>query len=92
MVLNGYTVFDNKALQYHPPFFAATDGAALRSFQDLANDNNTTIGRHPSDFSLWMCGSYDDNKGLFHPCSPLVHIADAVALIRVQPQLPLAAQ
>lgn len=89
MQLNAYSIFDNKALQYHPPFFAATDGAAMRSFQDLVNDHNSTVSRHPGDYSLFRVGTFDDNKGFFAAVSPLVHVVDAVALVRVQPPLPV---
>lgn len=87
-MLRGYTIYDCKALQYHSPWWAASDGAAIRSFQDLVNDHNTTIGRHPSDYSLWFVGHYDDNKGAMHPVTPLVHVIDASALVAVQPALP----
>lgn len=87
MKLNAYTVFDTKALQYHPPFFASTDGAAVRSLQDLANDPNTTVGRHPSDYVLYCAGTYDDSRGLLEPETPLRHVMDAVALVALQPPL-----
>lgn len=89
MLLRGYTIYDNKALQYHSPWFAASDGAAVRSFQDLVNDANTSISRHPGDYSLFFVGTYDDNKGLFAPVQPLVHVIDATALVAIQPKLPL---
>lgn len=89
MQIRAYTVFDNKALIYNTPFFAATDGAALRSFEELANDLNTTVGRHPGDYSLWWCGTYDDQSGVFAAQVPLVRVADAVALVKLQPGLPL---
>lgn len=89
MLIRAYTVYDNKALVYAPPFFAATDGAAVRMFQDVANDLNTSIGQHPGDFSLWWCGMYDDQKGIFQPNVPLAHVIDAAALVKAQAVLPL---
>ena len=89
MMLRAYTVYDNKALQFHAPFFAATDGAALRSFDDLSNDPNTTVGRHPSDYSLYRIGEYDDSKGSLLPIQPIVHVADAAQLVQIQPRLPI---
>lgn len=93
MQLRCYTIFDCKALQYHSPWSAVSDGSAIRMFEDLANDLNTTIGRHPKDYTLWLCGSWDDNAGVFTPVSPLVHVIDAIALVREARQgaLPLAA-
>jgi len=83
MMLNAYSVYDNKALQYHPPFFASTDGAATRMFSDLANDDQTTVGRHPGDYVLYCIGTYDDQKGGLTPIVPLRHIMDAVALLKL---------
>lgn len=82
MLLYAYSIFDNKALQYHPPFFASTHGAAVRSLSDLANDLQTNIGRHPSDYVLYCVGQYDDAKGMMIPYAPLEHVVDAVALVK----------
>lgn len=88
MKLNAYCIYDNKALVYHPPFFSAQDGAAVRIFSDVVTDPNTSIGRHPLDYSLWFCGTYDDQLGLFIAQTPLRHISDAQALLPVaQPSL-----
>jgi len=87
MMLNAYTVYDNKALAYNVPFFTSTDGQAVRMFADLANDSNTAVGRHPSDYSLFFIGSYDDQKGQLLAESPLRHVADAFAMLKIQPNL-----
>ena len=87
MKLLAFTIFDNKALQYHPPFFASTDAAAVRSLRGLVEDPNTTIGRHPSDYVLYGAGTYDDSNGQMWPEQPLRHIMDAVALVKIQPDL-----
>lgn len=85
MILRCYSIYDRKAVQYHPPFFASTDGAAVRSLSDLVNDTNTQVGRHPNDYVLFFIGDYDDQKGAMRPVSPLVHVMDAQALV---PQAP----
>lgn len=84
MQLNAYSIYDNKAFAYGVPFFAATDGSAVRSFQDLANDAQTMVGRHPRDFSLFHVGTYDDSKGAISPVLPLRHVVDAVAVLQKQ--------
>jgi len=85
MKLNAYSVYDNKALQYYPPFFVSTDGAAVRNFADLANDSNTNVGRHPGDFVLYFVGMYDDSNGQLWPEQPLRHVADATSLLKLSP-------
>lgn len=88
MILRCYSVFDRKALQYMPPFFQSTDGAATRLLSDAVGDPQTNVGRHPADFVLFYIGDYDDQKGQMIPVSPLVHVIDAVALVQKQEPLP----
>lgn len=83
MKLNAYTLFDNKALQYHAPFFTHTDGAAVRMLTDLVSDLNTNVGRHPGDYVLYSCGTYDDQNGQMWPEQPLRHVMDAAALVKI---------
>lgn len=87
MLLNAYSIYDRKGLNYHAPFFAATDGLAVRSFSDLANDANTTVGRHPADYVLFCVGTFSDTNGSLEPTSPLRHVMDANALLQIQPSL-----
>lgn len=89
MITHAYSVFDRKALIYHKPFFEITDGTAMRAFADLANDTNSSVGVHPTDYVLFRIGSYDDQLGKLLPVSPLVHVADAIALVRQSSPLPI---
>lgn len=87
MLLYAYSIYDRKALQYHPPFFASTDGSAVRSFSDLVNDTNTNVGRHPNDYVLYCVGSYSDADGSMHPETPLRHVIDAQACLKIESML-----
>lgn len=89
MILHAYTIYDRKALQYHQPFFAVADGAAVRMFSDIANDQNTSIGRHPGDYVLFRCGGWDDQAGSLLPMPALQHITDALPLVQARQQEPL---
>lgn len=91
MIIRAYTVYDNKALTYSPPFFVSTDAAAVRMVQDLVDDTGTQVGRHPKDFSLFFVGEFDADSARLLAQQPLVHVVDAVALVRVVP-LPLMGQ
>lgn len=83
MKLLAYTIHDNKALTYSPPFYAATDAAAVRMLQDTASDSNTSIGRHPADFVLYCVGTWDDQNAEFAWLSPVRHIIDAISLVNM---------
>lgn len=60
MVLNVYSIYDEKSQSYGTPFFMATDGLAARAFSDLVKDTTTLVGMHPEDFVLYQIGSFDD--------------------------------
>lgn len=92
MILHAYTIYDRKSLQYHQPFFAVADGAAVRMLSDIANDPNTSIGRHPSDYVLYRCGGYDDSSGQLLPVTALHHITDALPLVQARSPLPFDPQ
>lgn len=63
MIQKIYAIRDIKAAHYGIPFFLPSNGIAIRSFSDLANDPKTTINKHPDDFQLFVIGEYDDNSG-----------------------------
>lgn len=87
MILRCYSVFDRKSLVYAPPFFSHTDGSAVRALEGGVSDVNSAIGSHPTDYVLFFIGTYDDAKGAMSPVSPLVHVVDAISLVKQQPQL-----
>lgn len=58
-----FSIYDSKAECFSPPFFRPAPGQAIRDFTDLANDPNTTIGKHPSDYGLYRIGEFDDGNG-----------------------------
>lgn len=89
MMQRVYSIFDSKSLIYNQPFFSPTNGSAVRTLADMANDPKSMVGRHPADFVLYCIGHYNDQDGLMTPYSPLEHVVDAVALLRIEKQLPL---
>jgi len=81
MRLRAYTLFDTKAHQHHAPFYAVTDGVAVRLVTDLANDLTTMIGRHPGDHVLYYVGDWDDESGEFKPVDIKTHVRDVITLV-----------
>lgn len=65
MKLKVFSIFDDKAKVYSNPFFMPQSGQAMRAFGDLAVDNTKEIFRHPTDYSLYQVGEYDDASGIF---------------------------
>lgn len=65
MIYKVYSMYDSGAQFYTRPFFAKADGEATRLFVDIAKDNDSAIGKHPSDYALFRLGTFDDGKGDF---------------------------
>lgn len=65
MLSNVYAIYDHKAHAFMQPFFAATNGLALRTFSDNANNPDTVFNRHPDDFELCLLSTFDDITGTF---------------------------
>lgn len=82
-----FSVFDSKAAVFGTPFFMSREAAAIRAFSDLANDPNTMVGKHPSDFSLFHIGDFDDDLATFDSVKPRC-LATAAGLVRVASLAP----
>ena len=62
-IKNIYAIYDQKAKAYTPPFVHATDGLAVREFQDAIKSGRTPMSEYPEDFRLFRLGHYDDETG-----------------------------
>ncbi len=60
-----FTVFDQKAVAYLPPFCLPEVGMATRVFKDMVNDPKHELGRHPEDYTLFEVAGFDNLKGAF---------------------------
>lgn len=75
--LKVFSCYDVKAEVFGTPFMMAHAGQAVRAFKDLANDKQTTVGRHPQDFKLVQLGEWDDQDGEFVNQGPTVSLGFA---------------
>jgi len=62
-----FSIYDQKAYAYLPPFTLPRTEMAERTFQDCVNSPDHAFGRNPADYTLMELGTYDDNKGLITP-------------------------
>lgn len=88
MKLNAYCIYDVKAGAYLAPYFLRSDGEALRSFGDCANDPGHQIHRHAEDYILYRIGTFDDGRGCMEQLVTVVCLAKAVELLK-PPAAPL---
>ena len=54
----------DRATEAHAPVMTVnTRNEAIRSFREAVNDPQTPMFKHPTDYELYMIGTYDDIKG-----------------------------
>ncbi len=62
MITSLYVIYDSKAQFYNKPFSQLNDEIALRTAQQMRNDENSELYRNPADFTLFKIGQYDDES------------------------------
>lgn len=65
MKLYAIAVRDLATESFGRPFFVNHPAQAVRSFTDEVNNAESEIGKHPSDYEMWLLASLDDGTGLF---------------------------
>lgn len=55
-----YTIYDSKAGAYLQPFFAKTEGVAIRYIRSALQDEKHEFFVHAEDYSLWHIGAFDE--------------------------------
>lgn len=81
MKLEMFAVYDAKARTYCTPFFSENVAVAIRAFAHAANDNQTDVGRFPSDFTLFHLGVFDSESGVIEPDAHPFEVVRAQTLV-----------
>jgi hypothetical protein len=63
MIHNIFSVYDNKAEAFLPPFVLPKHEMAIRTFADSINNPETQLFLHPADYTLFTLGTFDDELG-----------------------------
>lgn len=77
-----FTIVDNKAKCFHPPYFAQTRAEADRIFTTIVNTEQNQISQFPEDFDLYYIGEYDDGTGKMYPLTTPEHCIKAMQVRR----------
>ena len=86
MILFAYTVHDQAAAAYLPPFFESTDAKAIRAFENAVADPGHQFGRNPEDYNLIKIGTFNDEKGTLDANGHAHLVSGVEALARVNAQ------
>lgn len=67
MQMEIFAVYDEKAEAFMNPFFLQTIAMAIRAISDCVNDPSHNFGAHPSDYSLFHIGTFDNESAAIVP-------------------------
>nr|QJB19783.1 MAG: nonstructural protein [Microvirus sp.] len=81
MITSVFSVHDSKAGAFCTPYYSENNNTAIRDFAYAANDKDSQIGRHPSDYTLFCIGSFDNQTGQLTTIEPIA-IALALTLVK----------
>lgn len=62
-----FSVYDQAAQAYLPPWILPRIEMAQRTFQDCVNSKDHQFGAHPEDYTLFRLGTWDDETAQFTP-------------------------
>ncbi|UPW41967.1 nonstructural protein [Dipodfec virus RodF1_53] len=76
-----YSIYDTVSGLFDAPFLSSNNGLAIRFLSDTLNRGDNVIRRHPSDYKLYLVGSYVRNDGIIVPLSKpkfIINISDVL--------------
>lgn len=62
-----FSVYDEKAAAFLPPFMLPTAPMAVRAIGDCVRDEKHAFCRNPADYTLFELGEFNDNTGEWKP-------------------------
>jgi len=80
-----FTTYDSKAEAYLQPFFMRSRGEALRGWETICNDPNSQFHKHPSDFTLFEIGEYDEQTGTIETYPAKCALGLALEFVKTTP-------
>jgi activator of HSP90 ATPase len=80
MLINVYTIRDEKVSAYLRPFLAPTHELMRRSIASVLMDGEHEMAKFPRDFTIYEVGVFDDQTGLVnsHTVPKLVNSVESI--------------
>jgi len=84
MKLKSFSIFDAKSNLFSQPFHTHNKATAQRSFAEDVNTEGTAPNKHPTDYSLFEIGEYDNEKGLMTSLMAPIQVGLAVEYLEAK--------
>jgi hypothetical protein len=82
MLMSVFAIYDSAISTWMPPLFVRSKGEIMRWWVDTVNDPQSKLAKHPSDYTLFEIGSWDDDKCKFSLLSTPVSIGIAIEYVK----------
>ncbi len=82
-----FSIYDEKAHAYLPPFTLPRSDMAIRTFSDCINSDTHAFSRHPGDYTLYELGVFDDNTGEISTHPVRTNLGVGLAFKKLDPPL-----
>ena len=82
MLFGIFSIYDSAIATWRPPVYARNKGEILRMFIDSVNNPQTDYGKHPSDYTLFEIGTFDDDKCYFNLHKAPVKLGTALEFLK----------
>ena len=71
MIHQLFSIFDDKAGAFQPPFIHTNEDTAVRAVAASVNERSgDMLSQHPEDFHLYYLGTFNDNEGTYQTQKP----------------------
>lgn len=77
-----YRVYDVCSEVYGNPMYFPTHASALRAFAAACNDQQTALGQHPRDYTLFHVGEDDPTAGRTEYLSAFVPLGNGLEFVQ----------
>ena len=81
MKLQIFTIYDQAANAYLPPFVRPAKGIAIREFTDEVNREGSVINQHPKDYTLFHIGEWDNNNSQIKQFETKLSVGHAIEFL-----------
>lgn len=85
MLFGVFGVYDSGISTWMPPLYFRNKGEALRWWQELCNNAESKIAKHPSDYTLFEVGSWNDDSNEFSLLKAPVKLGLALEFVKIVP-------
>lgn len=85
MLFSVFAIYDSGISTWMPPIFLRNKGEMLRAFVEAVNNPESKFYKHPSDYTLFEIGTWNDDKCEFSLLKTPVRLGVAIEFAKVQP-------